>query len=366
MRTLRRYLASQIAAASGLVLLAFLGLVFFLDVVNDLSNNGGPGTLPGIMSMVALQIPERAYEILPIAVLTGTVYVLASLAASSEFTVMRMSGLSPRLALGQLLALGLAFSCLVLALGEFAVPAASQLSATLQARQRGGEFGSRPSAGIWVRDRGSGGSDEMINIGSVTADGDLRNIHIYVLDSTAELVRVVDAGGARYAGAGDWLLHDVSMVALPPAASPQPLRITRAPTLPWQTSVSPAVLSALLLDPDTMSGLDLWRYLEHQRANGQDVRRGEIALWRKLLYPLSALVMMMLALPFAYLHARSGQVSWKVFGGIMLGISFILVNTLASSVGLLASWPTWMTAALPYLLYGGGSLGYFLWRVRYR
>ena len=33
-----------------------------------------------------------------------------------------------------------------------------------------------------------------------------------------------------------------------------------------------------------------------------------------------------LALPFAYLHARSGGVSLKVFVGIMLGISFVLLN----------------------------------------
>ncbi len=137
MRTLRRYLYVQIAATSGLVLLLFLGLLFFLDVVNGLSGNASFGT---VLLRVALQLPARAYEVLPIATLTGSVYVLAGLAASSEFTVMRMSGLSPQRALRQLLGLGVVFALLVLALGEFGAPAASRLAATLQARARGGQF----------------------------------------------------------------------------------------------------------------------------------------------------------------------------------------------------------------------------------
>lgn len=364
MRTLRRYFARQIAAACGLVLLAFLGLIFFLDVVNDLSSSGGPGSLLGVMTMVLLQVPERAYEVLPIAVLTGTVYVLSSLAASSEFTVMRMSGLSPRRALLQLLAMGLTFAACVFALGEFAVPAASRVSAALQARQHGGAFGHSPRAGIWVRNRQATTGDEMINIGAVGADGILHDVHIYVVDDNAHLLRVVDAASASYAGDGTWVLHDVDSVGVP--GGTHPLALSRLPSLSWPTTVTPAVLSALLLDPDTMSATDLWRYLRHLSENGQDLRRGAIALWRKLFYPFSAVIMMMLALPFAYLHARSGQTSWKVFAGIMIGISFILVNTLASSIGLLAAWPTWLAAALPYLLYGGGSLGFFVWRTRYR
>ena len=45
-----------------------------------------------------------------------------------------------------------------------------------------------------------------------------------------------------------------------------------------------------------------------------------------------------LALPFAYIHARSGGISLKVFGGIMLGISFVLLNNLVGHFGQLGNW----------------------------
>jgi lipopolysaccharide export system permease protein len=60
---------------------------------------------------------------------------------------------------------------------------------------------------------------------------------------------------------------------------------------------------------------------------------------------------MAMALPFGYLQARSGGVSLKIFIGIMLGVSFLLVNTLFSNLGLLSTWPAFLTAVLPSVLY---------------
>jgi lipopolysaccharide export system permease protein len=76
--------------------------------------------------------------------------------------------------------------------------------------------------------------------------------------------------------------------------------------------------------------------------------------------------MVALALPFAYLHGRSGGISIKVFGGIMLGISFVLLNNVAGHLGLLKNWTPWAVAATPSLIYLGLSMAAFAWLVRYR
>jgi lipopolysaccharide export system permease protein len=76
--------------------------------------------------------------------------------------------------------------------------------------------------------------------------------------------------------------------------------------------------------------------------------------------------MIALALPFAYLHARAGGVSLKVFGGIMLGISFVLLNNLTGHVGNLQDWTPWVAAAVPSLAYLLLSMAAFAWLVRYR
>jgi lipopolysaccharide export system permease protein len=76
----------------------------------------------------------------------------------------------------------------------------------------------------------------------------------------------------------------------------------------------------------------------HLQSNGQAAQKYEIEFWRKVFYPLSCLVMVVLALPFAYLHFRSGGIAGYVFGGVMAGISFFLLNNVFGYAGNLQNW----------------------------
>ena len=98
-------------------------------------------------------------------------------------------------------------------------------------------------------------------------------------------------------------------------------------------------------------------------ANGQTSQRYEIEFWKKVFYPLACLVMVVLALPFAYLHFRAGGITSYVFGGVMIGISFFLVNNVFSHAGNLQNWYPWLTAAAPGMLYSVLSLAAFGWLV---
>jgi lipopolysaccharide export system permease protein len=106
-------------------------------------------------------------------------------------------------------------------------------------------------------------------------------------------------------------------------------------------------------------------FSRHLEENRQRTDRYEIALWTKLLYPLAVFVMMALALPFAYLQARSGGLSLKIFIGIMIGVSFQLLNSLFSHIGLLNTWPPFMTAITPSALFLLAAIGALLWVERH-
>ena len=64
----------------------------------------------------------------------------------------------------------------------------------------------------------------------------------------------------------------------------------------------------LLVAPERMSLWTLFSYVQHLRENRQESGRYEIALWNKIVYPFAILVMMVLALPFAYYQQRAGGV----------------------------------------------------------
>jgi len=112
-----------------------------------------------------------------------------------------------------------------------------------------------------------------------------------------------------------------------------------------------------------MGTIDLFDYIRHLDANGQTAQRYEIEFWRKVFYPLSCLVMVVLALPFAYLHFRQAGITTYVFGGVMIGISFFLLNNVFGYLGNLSNWSPWLTAAAPGMIYSVMSLTAFSWLV---
>jgi len=131
----------------------------------------------------------------------------------------------------------------------------------------------------------------------------------------------------------------------------------------WPTEISAEMVSVALLKPERMGTIDLFNYVRHLDANGQTAQRYEIEFWKKVFYPLSCLVMVILALPFAYLHFRSGGIAGYVFAGVMIGISFFLLNNVFGYIGNLRNWMPWLAAATPGMLYMAVSLGAFGWLV---
>ena len=73
--------------------------------------------------------------------------------------------------------------------------------------------------------------------------------------------------------------------------------------------------------------------------------------------------MVMLALPFAYLHLRSTPITSVVFLGILIGISFFLMNNVFGHIGNLNAWPAWLAAATPGIVYMLISMLAFSWLV---
>jgi lipopolysaccharide export system permease protein len=369
MKTVRRLLYADILSSVLFVALAFLSLFFFFDFVDELGELGrGRGAGQAVLAAL-LEMPSHAYELLPIAVLIGTIYSLARLAQTSEFTILRTGGLGPWRALSLLAVLGLSFGALTFVVGDFLAPAAQREAVALKARQTGSlAIG---GAGAWLKERRSTAEGERsysVNVAGTASGGTLVGVRIFEYDADGRLLTSTEATEARVDADGTWTLRDAKRQTWPPARDPaqRPIASERHATLAWPSTLSPQVVAAAVLPVATMSTLELWRYSSHLSNQEQASQGHEIRFWRKALYPLACLVMVALALPFAYLHARSGGVSLKVFGGIMLGISFALLNNLAGHIGNLRGWTPWLAAATPSLLYLLLSMAAFTWLVRYR
>ena len=368
MRLYEKYFARQIYITFVFILFAFSGLFFFFDLISELNSVGHGNYKFGYAVLrVALQTPSRFYEIIPVAALISAIYVFAQMAANSEFTIFRVSGLATNQALRSLLKIGVPLVIVTYLIGEFVGPYADQLSERVRLQALGASVSSNFQSGVWVKDtlaaRENGEQvTRFVNVGSLSPDSTISNVRIYDFDSKFQLQNVRIAQTGRYEPPGHWLLKGVTETELTPikpitgqpADALNPVYRSQQVSLPeyrLRSDLTPQILSVLLVSPERMSIINLFRYIQHLRENQQDTQRYDIALWRKLLYPFAVFVMLVLSLPFAYLHTRAGVVGVKVFGGIMLGMSFQLLNTLFSHIGTLNTWPAPLTAATPGLIY---------------
>ena len=360
-----RYFAKQIYVSFGFILFALVALFLFFDVLSELGSVNAKYTLPLALLHVLLKAPSRMVEIIPIAGLIGSIYVFAMMASQSEFTIFRVAGLDIKRSLLTLGKVSLPIVVFTLLISEVLGPYAESLSERIRMQALGSTFSSQFRSGVWVKDqlRDSDGSGPIrpgvryVNVGAIDQNDQIRQIRMYEFDPNYRLLSIRSAASGRFDNRGIWELNDVSETRFTEKRSNDPLDAVYSaqtkviPKLSLESQVTPQILNVLLISPEKMSIVSLGRFILHLQDNKQDMQRHAIAFWKKVIYPFIIFVMLLLALPFAFMKIRSGSVGIKVFGGIMLGMSFQLFNTLFSSIGLLGALPAFFTAIFPPLVY---------------
>ena len=382
MRVLQRYLAVSIIQAVAFVLVAFLALAAFVDLTQELPSVGDNGyALQHAMMFVLLSAPGNISLVMPVAALIGTIYTLAQFASTSEFTIMRASGMSTRQALFMLFRIGIVFVAFTYLFSEVITPRTAPVAERIKLSGRGTTLAQEFRSGMWTKDvvrsdgrQGQVTGSRFFNARRISNDGQLSGVKIYEFDPSFRLRSVVTAASASYTGENTWTLSDVRETrfsnsvpladqdALTFGQSTSLVHTRTAPTMELVSEITPRLVTVAGSRPERMSAKELALYNRHLAENRQDSEAFEIAFWKKLFDPLAIFVLMALALPFAYLQTRSGGVSRKIFSGIMIGLGFILLNQLFSHLGKLSSvMPAMFTAAAPSLLFLALALGALWW-----
>ena len=337
MNLLTRYLGREIYFSIGLVFLALITLFAFLDLIHELNAMGkGQYHLGYVLLFVILTIPGHIYELFPVAVLIGTITALVQLAGSSELTVIRSSGASLWQMVGALSKIAVPLVILSLVCGEMLAPPSERMAQQLRLKAQNAQVSLKEfRSGVWVKDESS-----FVNVKNVMPDTSLSDIDIYRFDETYHLQAITNAKRASFIDSGVWLLEDVRETLF----SKGNINVDVQPQQEWHSTLTPAILSVLLVVPEQMSAYDLYLYTSHLKENHQKSSRYEIAMWDKLVNPLALLVMMLLALPFATYHRRAGGVGAMIFLGIVLGLTFHFVGRLFASLGALNDWQPFISS----------------------
>ncbi len=376
MSIFKRHIGTSIYQATIFVLCAFLAMFLFFDFLAEMDEVGiGRYGLTQAVMNVLLGIPSRTVELAPIAVLIGTLWALSQSAANSEFTVFRVSGLQPAVMIQTILKIGAPMIAFTILCAEVLVPGAEGLRAKVFESTSGAGLSSgQMRTGLWLRDSKDAlptqtpvvtKESRFVNAQRFNPNQTLERITIYDFDRSQRLTQTLRAQSARYAGQNQsyrWVLLDVEQTLF---SADGRVSVRKLAEMEIASMLSPEMLGALVTNPDRMSSIDLYRYIQYLKQNKQQSERYEIAFWKRLIYPFAIWVMMFLALPAAFLQARAGAVGARVLIGIIGGVAFHLLNNLFSHIGVLSTWPAPVMVMLPSLIALTVAAGFFYW-VQYR
>jgi lipopolysaccharide export system permease protein len=278
------------------------------------------------------------YLMFPNIALLGTLLGLGALSSSSELTVMRASGMSilqisRAVFYAAFLMIGLAAF-----VGEYLAPHWAATGEKNKAYfKKNGQVISTEQ-GIWLRQ-----NQFFIHINQSYDRRILKDITRYELDENFKLARIAHADSASLQGSV-WHMNNIVITSV----NAEKIVVSKAPTALWDMSVD---LSDMDISPRTLSFNKLYEQANLRIDNGIDAGSFWLSFWTRLFQPLTTLMMVFLAVPFAFGPLRSANTGLRLLSGVMIGLAFYIFNRFFGPFILAYQVPPIVGAVLPFLIF---------------
>ena len=323
MSILDRYVVRAILGSVLLVLAVFLvlgGLFAFISQQGDIGV--GHYTLLDALWFTLLNLPQQAYQLLPITAMMGSLLGLGALARGSEIVVLRATGMSvARLAAAALIA-ALVLIALEAVVGEFVAPQLQEAANQQRAFSQYGTISFGGGTGAWVRD-----GDLILNVARQSSSRQFGGMQVFQLSPTHQLLAVGHATRATAAGHDRWLLdhYTASHFAGDRVTVREPGRKV------LHSDVSASFLGFTVQDPEQMTLRSLWQLIGYLHTNSLDAGQYEFAFWSRIARIFAIAFAVLLAVPFVLGSMRSAGAGARAMLALAIGIGFFLLQRLIES-----------------------------------
>jgi lipopolysaccharide export system permease protein len=334
-----------------------MAIITFLADYIELIRRGGSkiqATLGLLFEMAALQSPQTAQEVLPFAVLFGTMLAFWRLTRNNELVIVRAAGVSVWQFLTPAVLVALLIGIIAVTIFNPIASVAAAAYERLDARilGEGSDETVLSNAGFWLR-QSDGAGDQIIIHGGKFASPDvvLDNVSIFFFDDRTRFTSRIDARTARLES-GSWLIEDG--VRWRPD---KPLESFAYWQLP--TQLTPRKIEQSFASPDTMSFWDLPGFIELLERSGFPAERHRLHYDVMLARPFLLCSMVLVAAVFSLRMQRRGGATMMIVGGVASGFVLFIVSNLVFALGISADVPVALAAWTPTgvsLIFGVSSL----------
>ena len=325
MNTLDRYLYRTVLVYTLLamaVLLALGALVLFISQQGEIGI--GSYTAGDAFLFTLLNLPQQAFELLPIGAMLGALMGLGNLAAGSELIVTRASGVSVwRIGWPVGLA-GMTLALLMYGIGEFAAPPLAQFAKREKTTLKLADVSFAGQSSAWVKD-----GNLILRVQTGEVDQAFGGVVLFQLDGASRLRSIQRADRISIADPGRWRLHNVATTRF----GPDQIQGESATELTMRSTVNPEFLGLAATDPDLLTLRGLSAYIDHLRRNNLDTAVFEIGFWSRIARMFAVVVVTLLALPFVFGPLRTSGAGTRTVVGVLLGVAFFLITRTVENGG---------------------------------
>ncbi|MGH9377298.1 MAG: LptF/LptG family permease [Terriglobia bacterium] len=329
----------------------------FFQLLTYIVRNHAPTTL--VLSYYGYLLPYITYLMLPLSVLVATLVSFSLLTKTSQVTAIKAAGVSLyRIAAPVILAAAIVSGGMFL-MGDEYLPATNQRQDLLRNEIKGNPAQTFFRPGWqWIY----GGSDRIFNYRFFDPDHNVfADLSVFDFDSSFKMTRRVYAKRAFWEPhVNQWILEDGWMRQLDggKVTKYMPFSVAAFKNI----SEPPGYFKREVRTSEQMSVVELGRYIHELGQSGFDVVRLTVQFWTKFSYPLVALVVSLIGIPFSFTVGRKGALSGIALS-LGIAIAFWSVSSLFQAMGNLNQLPPPVAAWCPDILFGIGG-AYLLLRVR--
>ncbi|HEX4758376.1 MAG TPA: LPS export ABC transporter permease LptG [Terracidiphilus sp.] len=338
----REFLNTFLLVLSGFVLLM---LVFtFFDLVGDIIRNHIP--LATVGAYLVNLTPDMLYQIAPLAVLIAALVTFGVLNRNSEITAMKATGISLYRLVIPIVSIAAILSISLFLFDQYYLPQANRRQEALRNTIKG-----RPPQTVthpehnWIFGQPRAGEPGRIFYYQFydPDHSEFANLSVFEFDpSTFSLTRRIFAPRVfRDTNSGTWRFQN-GWVRDMTGAETTAYREFRQTTFS-EIHEDPGYFTKENVPSQEMNFGQLDNYIRDLRQSGFDTMRLRVALWHKLAYPLIAIVMAVLAIPFALSMGRRGSLS-AIAVAIGVALAYYVVDGLFGAMGNVNYLPAYMAA----------------------
>jgi LPS export ABC transporter permease LptG/LPS export ABC transporter permease LptF len=362
------YISKRFVRILLLTAISLLGL-FYISTFIDLSDKlfKGTTTFGALFEFFWFQTPQFVYYVIPLSLLIGGLVTMGALTKSSELIVMKACGISVYRAAAPLLVFAVLSSGVLFFLEEQVLADSNRRAQALLHVIRGG---SPQTFDVLNRQWVVGKQGEIYNYAYFDPRrAVLTDLSIYEFHPTAWVL-------ARRTFAGQTVFDRSGAAAT--AGAPAVWHASRGWVRDFTVSGDsrtwrPFSERDLALEPpeyfgteqpeaERMTYTELRRHIRELEAGGFNVVPLSVQLQRKLSFPFVAVVMMLIAVPFAVTTGRRGAL-YGVGVGIALAITYWVMGNIFAAVGSGGLLAPMLAAWAPNLLFGAAA-AYLLLTIR--